>query len=467
MLIRCAVLACVVALGAFVASATGAAPTSADTDSLSAFETHFPPSVLFGIVMLLFLSAFFSGSETAFFSIHALRIRALREDGSRTGRLVAAMMEHPSQLLTTILAGNMIVNLLIGLLLGARGDAFFSEVIPSRTLAYVLSVTICTFVLVLSGEIVPKIFAVTIAETFARTAAYPMRLVDRLLTPIRWSCMRVTEMLFRAFRLHEMRAAPFITDDEFKSVLSDGEAQGVIEEDERQMIQGILEFTDAPVREILVPRPDVIGISAAATVGEALVLLRENDYSRMPAYQDDIDHIVGLLVVKDLLPMFTRGETDEPIKPLLRAPHYVPETMTIQQFVKDAQRRRSHLAIAVDEYGGTAGIVSLEDALEEVVGDIVDDDEHEPPNYTQLSEHVYQVEGGFPLDELSELIGVKVEDEEHETVAGFLMNLTDKIPEVGDAVEHAGVRFVVEATEGKRAESVRVHLLPAQQEEVS
>jgi len=331
--------------------------------------------------------------------------------------------------------------------------------LESRAWSYAAAVAVCTFILVVVGEISPKIVAVSTGERFARLAVYPVLVVDRLLAPVRDGLLRFTDMLFRATHFHDLRAAPFITDEEFKSVLTHGEAQGVIEEDERQMIQGILEFRDALLREILVPRPDVIALAEDATVRDALDTLREHEFSRMPVYQESLDTVVGILVAKDLIPSFAKGDLDRSVQTLMRPPHFVPETMTAQQFVNDARRHRAHLAVVVDEYGGTEGIVTLEDAIEEVVGDIRDEDEHEEPAYKQLAEGTYRVEGGLPLDELSEVIGIPLVDEAHETVGGFLMEKAEKVLESGDEIELAGVRFTVEACEGKRASTVRVQLL--------
>jgi CBS domain containing-hemolysin-like protein len=270
--------------------------------------------------------------------------------------------------------------------------------------------------------------------------------------------LHFTDFLFRVTRFNDIKAAPFITDDEFRSVLTDSEAQGVIDEEEGQMIQAILEFSDAHVKEILIPRPDVVALSKDATVAEAITLFREHGFSRMPVFEEDLDHISGLLVMKDLLPSITKGELDRPARELARVPRYVPESMTIHRFVKDAQKTRTHLAVVVDEYGGTEGIVSLEDALEEVVGHIQNEDVEEEPLFDELRQGVYQVDGGLPLDELSELIGVELKDEEHETVAGFFIEKAKRLPEPGDWVEHCGVVFIVEKVDGKRVSSLRVEI---------
>jgi len=231
------------------------------------------------------------------------------------------------------------------------------------------------------------------------------------------------------------------------------------------MIRRILDFHDAQLREILVPRMDIVAIPEDATVGQAFEIYRQQQYSRMPVYRDDLDHITGVLFAKDLLPSIREGELDALVKALARPPHFVPETMTVQGFIRRVQRLRSHLAIVVDEYGGTEGIVTLHDAIEKVVGDIRDETDEEEYEHQQISEGVYRVSGSLPLDEIAEITGVRLEDEEHQTVAGFLMNKTDRVLSVGDRISVSGMTFTVERVEGKRVSAVRVELTKRDEED--
>ena len=443
------------------AQVTPVDPPAVAIGALASVEANLPPWVLLVISICVLLSAFFSGSESALFSIHRVRLRSMAEEPSGTGRMVARLLEHPGQLLTTILVGNTLVNLLFTLMLGSRVDQIFVDVLGVSDLsAYLLAVAVCTGLLVFFGEILPKVAALSLSESVARIVVVPLLLVNKILGPVCSALLVITDFIFKITHFHKFRAAPFITDEELKAIFEAREAKAVIEEDERQMIQGILEFNDVLLREIVVPRPDVISIQEDATVAEALELLREHEYSRMPVYREDLDHVTGILIAKDLLPCVARGEWNRTVKTLIKPAHFVPETMTVQQFVKDAQRHRAHLAIVVDEYGGTAGTVALEDAFEEVVGDIQDEHDEEEHLYEKIGDGEYRVDGGLSLEELSELIGVELEDEEHETLAGFLMNHTEKVLEPGDQVEHSNVVFIVEACEGKRALLVRVSVRP-------
>lgn len=456
-------LASLLGPGAGAADGAGTTLTLADGASPAARAWYeiLTPGVLVGTLVLLGLSGFFSASEIAFFSLHKLQIRSMSQSTRAPEKLVALLMLHPGNLLTSILMGNSIVNVLLSVILASPVEqAFLESANLHPAAAYTLSLIICTAVLVFFGEVLPKVVVVRQSEAFARTASMPIFLADRILHPLRNIILWFIGVFFRVTRFSQVRPAPFITDDEFLSLLSEGEATGAIEKDERQMIEGILEFSDVTLREVLIPRPDILAIKETATVQEALELVREQEISRIPVYRDNLDQISGVLYAKDLLAVVDAGELDRPVKPLLRKAHFVPETMTIADFVKDVQRHRVHLAIVVDEYGGTEGMITLHDALREVVGDIGEEDEEEEVLVVKIQEGLYRVDGGLSLDELEELTGVPVDDEEHATVGGFIMDRAEKIPEPGDRIECTGVIYTVEAVDGRRITQLRVQVPP-------
>ena len=430
-----------------------AAPSAAAADADPIFTTP----VIIATLLLVVLSAYFSSCEVAFFSLHALRLRAMQESPRTLDRMAARLMQHPGDLLTSILTGNSIVNVLLGVVLAARLAEFLEQRLPPAA-AYALAVALGAGVLVFFGEVMPKLIAVRRAELFARYAAPSLYCFERLLSPLRKAVILFIGFLFRVTRFSEVRPAPFMTDEEFLSLLSEGEAAGAIEEDERAMIQGILEFGDAAVREILVPRPDMVVLAESAIIGEALELIRKHEFARMPVYRGHIDQITGVLYAKDLLPAVDEGALDQPILPLVRQVHFVPETISVADFVKTSQRLRTHLAIVVDEYGGTEGLVTLQDALREVVGNIGEEEPAEEPACEEVRPGVFSVPGSYPLDDLEALTGVKVQDEVHTTVAGFLMAKSDKILEAGDEIEHEGAHYSIEKVEGKRVAKIHIHL---------
>jgi len=415
--------------------------------------------VVVASLLLLCLSAYFSASEIAFFSLHKLTLRTMRESDRATDRLVGQLMLHPGNLLTSILMANSIVNVLLSVVLATPIEAVLSQSFELPTVAgYAIAVVLTTVMLVFFGEIFPKVAVVQNSAGFARISAPIIFVVDRLLFPLRDAMIYLIAGVFRITGFSKVRPAPFITDDEFVSLLTESEATGVIEKEERQMIQGIIEYSDVMLREILVPRPDIVALRDTAKVGEAVALFREQGYSRMPVYHETIDSVVGILYAKDLLPLAESGALDDDVLPLVRKAHFVPETMSVANFMKTVQQLRTHMAIVVDEFGGTEGLVTLENALREVVGDIAEEDEEEESLIEDLGGGAYRVDGSFTLHDFQELTGVAVPDEEHTTIAGFVMDQTDKIPVVGDIIEHEGIVFSVEEVEGKRVSTLTIRV---------
>ncbi len=460
---QAAVLVCLCLAAGLALSGAGrvAAGDGASTEAAVPWFTVLTPNLLMIAVVLACLSAFFSASEVAYFSLHKVKLRAMGESPAPLARLAARNMEQPGALLATLLMGNTIVNVLLGTVLGEpMAQVFERSFLMPTARAYFLSVVVTTAGLLLTCEVFPKVMVLRYNAVYAQAAALPVFVVDHLMRPLRALTMAFVAFLFRVTRFSELPPAPFMTDDEFRAVLVDSEASGVIEEEERQMIQGIIEFSDTTVREILVPRPDMIALRATATAAEALDAVREHEYSRMPVYRDDLDDIIGVLHAKDLLPLVESGKMDTLIQDVARPAQFVPETMSLADFLKTAQRLHSHLALVVDEYGGTRGMVTLQDALREVVGDIGEEDDGLELLCETLGTGRYRVDGALPLEDLEELIGIVVDDEEHTTVAGFLMSQSEKIPEAGDEIVYAAVRFRIEEVREKRVMRVLIDCPP-------
>lgn len=420
------------------------------------------PWVITSSFFLIFCSFFFSSCEAAFLSLSKVQLRALRESDSWLHRLTANLLEKPASLLTTILMGNTIVNVLLSISFSGPVTTLMQKTLLfSGTSAYVITVIVTTGVLLFFCESLPKMLAVAHPRTFAISAAVPIYGIELLMTPFRLLSMSLVGYLFKITRLSQVPPAVFLTDEEFKILLSEGEAAGAIEEDERQMIQGILEFQDVRLREILSPRPDIVAIKESATVREALGIVREHEYSRMPVYKDSLDRICGILYAKDLLPVTEDGDQDTPVTQYMRRAHFVPETMTVSDFVSMAQRLHIHIAMVVDEYGGTEGLVTLQDALREVVGDIGEEDDAEPPLCVDGPDHSKIMAGNFPLPEFAEMMGLTLKDEEHTTLGGFIQSQSETILEVGDSLQYEDVCFHIEEMNKQRITLIRVTQQPS------
>lgn len=417
------------------------------------------PAHLIASLVLLIASAFFSASEVAYFSLHEIHFVRMQESPNPFDRIAAILMEHPGRLLTGILMANAIVNVLLSIVFAAPIVDIFEKTLRwHHWQAFPVAVGGTTLLLVLFGEVFPKIVAMPFSRSFARLAAVPLYVVTKLLSPFQDLAVSITQLTFNITGLSQIRPIPEITEEEFLALLKESEAEGLLEANEHEMIQGILGITDTTVDEIKVPRPDIVALPENADVGQALALFQEHQFTRVPVYRDDLDHIVGLLHAKDLLPHVETKNFDMPIRNLLRPVHFVPRTLTVADFIRFAQQRRIHLAIVVDENRGTEGLITLRDALYQVVGDVEGDVQEEAPTCTQIANRIYEVEGSFPLRRLEETIGVSLQDDEHNTLGGFLMGHAERILSVGDEVVVDGVRYRVEEMDGKRVARVRVEL---------
>jgi CBS domain containing-hemolysin-like protein len=314
------------------------------------------------------------------------------------------------------------------------------------------------FSIVILGDVLPRVAAARRSESFALAAIVPINMLSLALAPLRWTIHNALRAIFSAAHQPDLQPAPFVLDDEFEAVFERVHPRSVIEEDEGEMIRGVLSYGEVMLREILIPRPDIVGLSEDVPARDAIEFYRANEYSRMPVYRENLDQVTGVLYAKDLLPLAARNELDRPVKSIARKPYYVPATMTVDQFIKECQQLRTHLAIVVDEFGGTEGIVTLEDAMEVVVGDIEDEGDEAPPTYEELGNRAYRIDGAMDLEQVGQLLGVPIEDGEHETLGGFVMAGVGKIPEAGDSIKHNGVVFTIERVEGKRIASIRARI---------
>lgn len=439
-------------------------------DAFEASSTPFSWQVYILTFALLLSSAFFSATETAFFSIRSNRLKEMVDSTSITDRIVAQLMLRPAELLTTILIGNAIVNISLTIVFGTRLERFLSERVFANTfgsnwISYVLTVFISSTILIFGGEVTPKLFSSRFVESYARSVAPIVFIIHQTLSPMRKLILNIIGLIFRLTRFSSIPPSPWVTGDELKSLVQKSELSDVIAEEERKMIRGILEFRDESVKRILVPRTDIIAIPDTATVADAWEIFCEHEYSRMPIFHENLDHIVGILYAKDLLDWTEEERWNQPVKPLGRKVHFIPEAMAISEFIKMTQRVHAHMAIVVDEYGGTAGLVTLHDALSIIVGEIGDDEKEEEPLFVKIDEGEYLINGKMPIAELEELIQISLEDKEHTTVAGFLLSQHESLLDVGNSVEIGSVRFIIDRMEGNRIAWVRLQVKGKEVEE--
>jgi putative hemolysin len=407
---------------------------------------------LAGFAALLFLSGVFSGSETALFSLSRIELEELDPRGS-----IRRLMRDPERVLIAILLGNTLVNVAAGSL-GALAALRVSEAggyPEGATIA--LEVGVVTFLILIFGEVAPKMYAMQRNKLTAGRNAPLVLATLRAFSPV---VAALSAFVGKMQGRVGDDGTPFVTAEELRTIVALSEEHGTLEEDERDMIDSVMEFGDTVVREIMVPRVDVDCFDDTTTVGDAIEKIKQLGHSRLPVYRGDIDHVLGILYVKDLLKLDLDRDRGRTLSELVRPPHYTPESKKAGELLRELQRRRTHIAMVVDEHGGTAGLVTLEDLIEEIVGEIRDEYDNEEPLVQFVDSRTVVASGIVRLDELADEIEVELESEDVETLGGFLMEAFGRIPSEGEKIERAGLEFTIESVEEQRITRVRIVRLP-------
>jgi putative hemolysin len=425
------------------------------------------------IAVLILLNAVLVAAEIALVTVRRTRVDQLVEEGNRSARRVRRLIAQPGRFLAVIQLGITFIGFLaaayaaVSLTIGLQ-DLF--EGIPifapsAGVLALIIVTALVSFFTIVFGELVPKTLALAHAERYALTLSWLVDVMGRVLGPVVWLLTRVTGAVNRLLGVKDV-PQDAMSSEELKLLVERGGEQGILEAEEEQMISAVMELGESRIHEVMVPRIDIVAVPVTASYDEVVDDIVREGHSRMPVYEGSIDNIVGLLYAKDLLPYLKGGAELPPIKTKLRTPLFVPESMSVDDLLHEMQRRRVHIAIVLDEYGGTAGLVSLEDLLEEIVGEIQDEYDAEEPMVERLSDDEARVDGRADVDELVELFGVvlDVEDaEEYDTVGGLVYHHVGGVPKVGDRVELDGATLTVETTDGRRVGkvlAVRIHREP-------
>ena len=453
-------------------------PLSSSFDTLllaSGLSVELTPGViaalLFVFVLLLVASAVFSGSEVALFSLEGSDREALAAAPDTASQRVLALLEYPRRLLVTILLLNTVTNVtaaILAALITAQVAASFSL---NPTLTVFLEVIALTFVLLVVSEITPKLIATQHAIAFSRRVSGLILLLHRLLYPI--SSMLARSMLTTQ-RWFKPSVGQRISQEDLKAMAEIGELHGTLEMQERELINSIVEFGETTVREIMVSRLDVVALPETVTLEEALDVIRTSGHSRLPLYSEHLDHIIGVVYAKDLLPYLSQNgdalhpqthgngaATELDWVSIVRPAMFVPDGRKLDDLLRDFQLRKTHMAVVVDEYGGTAGLVTLEDVLEEIVGDIRDEhDEPEAKRFRQINEDTFRFDARIDLDEVNDLLGLEMDTQsfDFETLGGLVFHLTGSIPEVGDEVVYDPIRMRIESLDNHRIGTILVRL---------
>ncbi len=398
---------------------------------------------ILGLFILLLLSAFFSGSEIALFSVNKVRIRKLAEEGLSKAVILNRLLERPNRLLATILVGNNIVNVGIAAVITSLAISFFGN----RGVG--IAIGVATLMILVFSEITPKAFAAKNAEKVSLLVAWPIYTLVKFFYPVVRGLVLITTPVIRIFGGETKR--PFITEEEIKMLVEVGEKEGIIEKDEKEMIKSVFKFGDTTAKEVMVPRIDISAIDGNADLEEAKKLVLETGYSRTPVYEESIDNVAGFLFSKDLLKASKPGTK---VKDIMRQAYYVPETKKLDEILDEMQAGKTQMAVVVDEYGGTAGLVTLEDLVEEIVGEILDEKEELPIKI--IDDTTALVNAKTSIGDVNEALGTILPEDDFGTLGGLIFNTLGDIPVTGEKVEVDNVTLIVDRMRGRRISWIKV-----------
>jgi CBS domain containing-hemolysin-like protein len=402
------------------------------------------------VVVLFVASIFFAASETAFTRMSRIRALALAEDGNRRARRLLVMLEHPERTLNVVLLMVLVAQLTTATLIGVLLEG------TAGGLGVVIGIVLQIFLFFVVGEVAPKTFSVQHTER-AALALTPMLWFLTNLAPLRWLSNLLIGVANVVLPGKGLKRGPFVTEEEIRTMADVAASEDAIETEERRLIHSIFEFGDTVVREVMLPRPDMVAVDASDSIEDAIERAIERGYSRLPVCEEgSTDHIVGLVYLKDLVRQARAGEGKQEVRVAVRPATFVPEQKKVSELLSEMRTKQFHMAIVIDEYGGTSGLVTLEDLLEEIVGEIADEYDVELPAVERLPDGSVRVRGSTPIDEVSEELGTDLPDTEWDTVGGLILNLLGHVPEEGEVVRFEELELRAERVQGHRIVSVRI-----------
>lgn len=404
------------------------------------------------MLLCLVLSAFFSSSETSFISLSKLRLRHLADTGAPGADRAARMMKRPERFLATVLLGNNIVQTALAVLATVVATAYLGE--SEAVVITTIAVTLTTLLL---GDLIPKGVAARHAEGVATLFVRPIEVITVIFSPVTaalvWISRAVGKLIGASFAPKSL-----ITEEEFRTILALGVEEGTMEATEAKLIRGVFRFGDRRVKEVMHPRSEIAWVEQGTTLNDFRANFLQIPHYRFPVYQDSIDNVAGILTLKDITAAQARGELKDTndVTAVARHAYFVPETKLVAELFEEMQGLGLHMAVAVDEYGGTAGLVTMQQLLEEIVGPIADETEKTDQAVETIDASTSQIDASMLVDEANEALGLNLPEGQYDTVAGFLLATLGRIPAEGDTVRHHGLRLVVASMKGVKIEKVRI-----------
>ncbi|MCI7062800.1 MAG: hemolysin family protein [Lachnospiraceae bacterium] len=418
------------------------------------------------LLILLLLSAFFSSAETCLTTVNKVRMQTMAENKTRNAATVLKLIEKPTQLLSAILIGNNIVNLTASSLTTSYAIriAQRSGLPISTSLFTGLATGVLTILILIFGEIVPKSLATVNAEKLALLYAKPVYAFTQILRPLAFLMNQISFGMLKLFRIDVSRR-PAITENEFLTMVNVSHEEGVIESEEREMITNVVDFGDSLAKDVMVPKMDVEFANVDFTYQELMESYNKKKFTRMPVYKESRDNIVGIINLKDIF-FYEGSHEDFKISEVMREPYFTYEYKKISELFFEMKKESIPMAIVLDEYGATAGLLTIEDLIEEIVGEIRDEyDGYEEDEITKLDDENYILLGVAKLDDINEELGINLESEDYDSISGHIINLLDHFPKTGEKVSDSFAEYTVLAAEKNRIDKVKLHLLPKQSEE--
>lgn len=408
------------------------------------------------VVVLIVVAAVLAAAETFITRVSKVRAYRLREEGKRGAASLVKIVESPPPYL------NVVLLLMLAVHLAGTTVAAVIAVRVIGDLGEVTATVLMTFLLFVFAEVAPKTYAVTQTDRVALRLAPATVALTRLIGPLTTGLIKLANVVTPGKGLPE---GPFATEAEIKAMAAVASDEKEIEEEEKELIHSIFEFGDTIVREVMVPRPDIVAIEDDKALRDVQELVLQHGYSRLPVYKEDLDDVIGFAYAKDVLKALHQGKADIWLNEVVRPPHFVPESKKVAELLKQMQKNKFHIAMVTDEYGSVSGLVTLEDILEELVGEITDEYDVEEPNIEPVNDDTYRVNGRLPIDELEELLDVELPHEEWDTVGGLMMGVIGDIPTQGQDVDFQGLNFKAEKVQGRRIAKILITRMPPPPEE--
>ena len=400
-------------------------------------------------IFLLILSAFFSGTETAYFHI--------RKHRKETPEKIKSILVSPQRLLVSLLTGNTIVNVSIASLAAYITAGFADDYTWSKSTLILMEVLVVSVVVLIFGEILPKMIAIKYSKEYALKMYTPLKIMMFILSPISKGFNAITNAVIKIIPFRKEKI--FDSEEELKILAELGEEEGTLQEEESDMIQSIFDFKEKTVGEIITPRVDIVSLKSDESIDKAMDIIGERQFSKIPIYKDTIDNIKGILYAKDIIPYLMGSRPNVNLQTLARQPFFVPETKPIDDLMEEFKLRKTSIAIVVDEWGGTEGLVTLEDVVEEVMGEIRDPYDQEESNVLKQSDGSFIVEGSITIYDLEEETDIEFpEDRDYDTLGGFILDILTDIPQTGEQVEFNDMVFTVQTVENNRIGKIKIQI---------